>query len=137
MTARHAAIVLSLTAALLATAAAQVPSLDAALADFWAASNPRELARAIERVVATGASFDDVYARLAAGRRYASDVDRGEFRWTTLLGSDAPLPTTIAVPRDYDSGRRYPVRAIDYRRRIHPACDARPDRPYSERRSVE
>lgn len=107
---------LRLGAAALVTAAMPGPiaaqpaagSLDAALADFWQASGERD--RQIEQVVETGASFEAVYSRLAAGRPYTRDVPTGELAWQTILPGGARLPTMVIVPGDYDPQRKYAVR---------------------------
>jgi hypothetical protein len=82
--------------------------LDAALTDFWHASGDRS--RQIDRLIATGASFDEIYARLAAGRPYSRDVPTGELAWQTIISGGARLPTTVIIPGDYDSQKKHPVR---------------------------
>ncbi|HEX2342169.1 MAG TPA: hypothetical protein VHI98_16960 [Vicinamibacterales bacterium] len=83
-------------------------SLDAAIADFWHASGDRS--RQIDRIIATGASFDEIQTRLASGRTYSKDVPTGELAWQTIISGGARLPTTVIVPADYDAKVKYPVR---------------------------
>jgi hypothetical protein len=93
---------------------AQTPAQDAAgelgaaMADFWHASGDRN--RQIDRVIATGASFEDVYSRLTAGRPYTREVPTGELAWQTIISGGARLPTTVIVPSDYDPQLKYSVR---------------------------
>jgi acetyl esterase/lipase len=56
------------------------------------------------------ATFEDVHARLAAGRSYNNDVPRGELTWQTTISGGARLPTTVIVPEDYNPQQKYPVR---------------------------
>jgi pimeloyl-ACP methyl ester carboxylesterase len=100
----------ALVIASLGRIAAQTPagSLDAALTDFWQASGDRN--RQIDRVLATGAGFEEIHARLAAGRSYSRDVPTGELAWQTIISGGARLPTTVIVPGDYDPNVKYPVR---------------------------
>jgi dienelactone hydrolase len=83
-------------------------SLEAAIADFWRASGDRK--GQIDRIVASGATFDDVHARLAAGRPYTDDVPKGEMVWQTIISGGARLPTMVIVPSDYDPKQKYAVR---------------------------
>ncbi len=98
----------AVVAILLGQAAQPTGPLDAAMTDFWHASSDR--ARQIDRVIATGASFDEVFARLAAGRPYSREVPRGELAWQTIISGGARLPTTVIIPGDYDPKVKYPVR---------------------------
>jgi hypothetical protein len=83
-------------------------SLDATIADFWRASGDRK--GQIDRIVATGASFDEIHARLAAGRPYEKDVPTGELAWQTIVSGGARLAATVIVPAGYDPQLKYPVR---------------------------
>ena len=59
-------------AACLCLRAAAAPDVDAAFAKFWNAKNPSDAAKAANDIAKTGASFDDVYARLRQGRTYSA-----------------------------------------------------------------
>ena len=83
-------------------------SLDAAITEFWHASGDRS--RQIDRVIATGASFEEIHAWLAAGRPYSREVPTGELVWQTMISGGIRLPTTVVVPGDYDPAVKYPVR---------------------------
>ena len=85
---------------------AAVPdTLDAAFARFWAARNPSEAARAAPAIERSGASFDEVYARLKRGRPYSKDVPTG-----IVTGRRGAFAYTIDVPATYDPSRQYQVR---------------------------
>jgi len=85
--------------------APQHTALDAAFAQYWAAKNPGEAAKAAGDIVKRGASFDEVYARLKQGRSYSSEVPTG-----VIASRRAAFPYTIDVPTSYDPARRYQVR---------------------------
>jgi 2-keto-3-deoxy-L-rhamnonate aldolase RhmA/dienelactone hydrolase len=90
--------------------ASPADTLDAAMAGFWREAGDSDAGRQIDRVIRTGASFDEVYARLAAGRSYAADVPKGELSWQSRIAGGAALPTTVLVPSAYDPKMKYPVR---------------------------
>ena len=108
MTSRLSPTGVLVVALLLGRAGQSSPPLDAAMTDYWHASGERS--RQIDRVMATGASFDEIHGRLAAGRTYARDVPTGELAWQTIISGGARLPTTVIVPGDYDPKVKYPVR---------------------------
>lgn len=83
----------------------QSTGLDAAFTQYWAAKNPGEAAKAAGDIVKSGASFDEVFARLKQGRPYSSEVPTG-----VIASRRAELPYTIDVPTSYDPARRYQVR---------------------------
>lgn len=105
-----AAVLLALSAIGLPAAQLPASALDAALAEFWAADGQREVTRAIERVIATGAAFDEVLARVVRGPAYAGTVPTGEHTWQARGPGGIGMPTTIVVPRDYRPDVKYPVR---------------------------
>jgi poly(3-hydroxybutyrate) depolymerase len=76
---------------------------------FLAAKDPREAARLIDPIVATGVSFDTALARLRQGRSYASDVPRGRQDLTHRIAG-IEHPYTVIIPEGYDPARAYPVR---------------------------
>ena len=85
--------------------AAQPADLDALFAKYWAAKNPGEAAKSAGDIVKSGASFDDVYARLKQGRSYAKDVATG-----FVPARRGEFPCTLDVPETYDPSHRYQVR---------------------------
>jgi hypothetical protein len=92
---RHGAAILCAALLVLgATRAPQPTALDDGLAAFWAASSDKDATRAIDQIVRSGASFDDVYARLAAGRR---PVPRG-----SSLAIDLRCLPSPSWSRDYE-----------------------------------
>jgi hypothetical protein len=80
------------------------------MGDFFRASSPSDAARPIDRIVKTGATFDEVHARLSAGRSYSGDVPKGDLTWQFRMPGGAALPTSLVVPADYDPRTKYPVR---------------------------
>jgi acetyl esterase/lipase len=102
---RHSPLLL---AALVATTwlnAAQPSTPDALFIKYWDAKDPGEAAKAAAEIVKSGASFDDVDARLKRGRPYGKDVATGVVK--ALRGE---FPYTLDVPETYDPSRRYQVR---------------------------
>jgi hypothetical protein len=89
----------------IATAAGQPTALDAACTRYWAADNFGDAAKAAGDLVKSGASFDEVYARLRQGRTYSKDVATG-----VIAARHGEFPYTIDVPETYDPSRRYAVR---------------------------
>ena len=88
---------------------AAAPDVDAAFAKFWNARNPSDAAKAANDIAKTGASFDDVYARLRQGRPYSAQVATGVVRGNRLT-STADFLYTLDVPVTYDPARTYQVR---------------------------
>ena len=75
---------------------------------FWEAGSPRAREGTISQVLKSGASFDEVVARLKAGRTYAKKaVGRIEIR-TTVGGLS--LDNIVEVPESYDPARSWPLR---------------------------
>ncbi len=86
--------------------------LDAAFEAFWSASTTKDADKAAERVVASGAPFAEVLARLTEGRTYGAGVETGEVRWATLPGGGSDHATTVVVPKSYLPTLKYPVRVF-------------------------
>jgi hypothetical protein len=80
-------------------------TLDAAFAKYWAAKDPADAAKASADIVKSGASFDDVHARLKRGRTYAKDVPTG-----VVSGKRRQFEYTLDIPPAYDPARQYQVR---------------------------
>jgi pimeloyl-ACP methyl ester carboxylesterase len=102
-----ALVVLASTAAL----SAQSPSsarLDAAMRTFWEARSGADAERASKQVFASGASFDEIRARVAAGRPYAKQKT-GRIELPSREEGLA-LDNVLEVPADYDPARRWPLR---------------------------
>ena len=113
---RRTPILVGLALAFTATIAAQSggsvgasgAALDAALTAYWSASSAREAEQVAQRVVAAGADFDLVWARLKAGRRYERQGTGVRQAPTELHG--ARLDNVIEIPADYDPARAWPLR---------------------------
>ncbi len=97
-----------LTACLVMPAAAT--SLDEAFALFWQADDEEQTARAIQAIIDTDASFDEVLQRLVIGRPYSADVKTGRVDLTHRTSDRVRHHYRVLVPASYDPEKRYPVR---------------------------
>jgi poly(3-hydroxybutyrate) depolymerase len=101
------ALALVSTSLLVRTAPASTP-LDDAMGAFWDAGSTSEAEKRIARVVATRPSFDDVAARLKAGRTYGGErTGRIDLPTTVRM---QPLDNVAEVPADYTPAARWPLR---------------------------
>jgi hypothetical protein len=102
------------------TLTAQKPSaLDAALQTFWAADTAERREAAIAGVLSSGVSYDDLAARLKAGRVYRATKtgrvnmptsDRGVSLDPKERRSAVPVDNVLDVPPEYDLARSWPLR---------------------------
>ncbi len=83
--------------------------LDDAFRLFWQAEDPEQAAAAAGAIVATGAGFDEVFARLEAGRPYSRKVATGRVDLTNRTPDRTRHHYRVLVPEDYDPARRYRV----------------------------
>jgi hypothetical protein len=88
------------------------PSLDSALRAFWSADTADRRAAAIADVLATGASYDDLAARLKSGREYRAARTGRVNLPTNDRGAvvDRVLDNVLEVPADYAPSRSWPLR---------------------------
>lgn len=108
--------------------AQSMAAAEVAFAKFFAAENPADAAIAADQLVATGADFDTLHARLKKGRSYG-DEKRGEYalRWKSKSG---PFFNNIVdVPVDYD-----PAKPMQLRVQLHggvgrPSPNPQPGQP--------
>lgn len=103
-------LALSFAGLLSAAVLAQSPSPADALFDkFFAAESPADAQLVGEQIAASGASFDDLYARLKKGRTYL-DEKRGEYalRWKSKSGPF--YNNMVDVPEDYDPAQKWMLR---------------------------
>ena len=84
--------------------------LDRAIDDFLGAEDPHEAGEHADAVLATGASYEDLFQRLRAGRAYRSDVPTGRLELQRRTRDGQAHPYLVFVPASYDPARRYPVR---------------------------
>ncbi len=91
-----------------ATAARAESALDRALSDLWRGTTPAERDKATSAVIAAGADFDLVYARLKAGPRYRKDVKTGLVE-ESRKGARFRERYVFLVPKDYDPSKEYRV----------------------------
>jgi len=91
-----------------AQASSSSARLDAAMRAFWEADDGGDAEKAAKQVVASGASVDEVRARLQAGRPY-SKQKTGRIE---LPSSDhgLALDNVVEVPAEYDPARAWPLR---------------------------
>jgi hypothetical protein len=85
------------------------PAVDAAFAQFWAAADAQEAAKAIEAVVTSGVSFEAAMDRLKRGRTYSRQAPRG----VVLLSHRTKTGEFwygVDIPDTYDAARPYQVR---------------------------
>ena len=103
-------LALVVTAICAAALPAQSPSpVDALFEKFFAAESPADAQIVADQIAASGASFDDVYARLKKGRKYL-DEKRGEYslRWKSKSGPY--FNNVVDVPDDYDPATKWMLR---------------------------
>ncbi len=93
----------------LARPAADSAALDEAFRQFWAAGDPLGAAKRIGDIVKTGASFEEVLARVRRGRDYTADVSRGAQRLVQRV-TTIEHSYTVVIPDNYDATRPYQVR---------------------------
>ena len=111
-----ALLILALLCALPAAGNDAVPTLeqntstDAAFRLFWQAETPEEDATAIQAILDSGASFDEAWQRLAAGRPYSSDVKTGRVDLMNRTPDRVRHFYRVLVPKSYDPSRKYPVK---------------------------
>jgi len=90
------------------SSAQRAAGLDAAFTAFWAAPTAAAAEKTVPALVAAGADFDAVWARLKAGRTYAKEKT-GLIHVTTMVGG-ASLDNIIEIPEAYDPARPWPLR---------------------------
>lgn len=84
--------------------------IDTAFEAWWTAEGRTGREAAAAGILATGAGFEEVAARLRAGRDYGADVPRGMI-FEERTGPDGTrFPYMILVPEDYTPERRWRVR---------------------------
>lgn len=93
-------------------AAGQSGSIDEAFRAYWEASNPGEAAAATQRIIDSGASFHEVWARLRSGKTHDDSVPTGRLDLTRRNPNSVEHPYTILVPNSYDPDTAYQVRVF-------------------------
>jgi predicted esterase len=117
------------------SAQASAPArLDAAMRAFWDADEAGDAEKAAKTVVvASGASFDEIRARLKAGRPYAKQKT-GRVEMPTR-DHGLSLDNIVEVPAEYDPARAWPLRVSLHGGvgREAPGPGDRPARPLTNR----
>jgi dienelactone hydrolase len=108
-------------------------SLDTALQALWNATGEGEREAAGSKIVASGATFDDVAHRLKGGRSYAGRKS-GRIELPSRAGGVA-LDNVVEIPADYDPARAWPLRVSLHggAGREPPGPDDPPARPLNNR----
>ena len=83
-------------------------AFDSAMQAFWDAGGEREREEAGRRIVASGASFDEVAQRLKSGGLYARQKT-GRVEVPSRVGGVA-LDNLVEIPDSYDPGHAWPLR---------------------------
>lgn len=84
-------------------------AVDKAFEMFWKADDPKDAAKAADRLLKTGVDFDTAWARLKAGRIYQKDKT-GEFQLRYSAAMGTVFENRVEVPHDYDPARPWSVR---------------------------
>jgi hypothetical protein len=100
MPVRLISVAILLAASALTLTAQKTPALDKALQSFWAADTADRREAAIGGVLSSGVSYDDLAARLKAGREYRA-AKTGRVK----------LPTSDRASRSTTSSRFHPSTA--------------------------
>jgi predicted esterase len=105
------AIAVSFALQFVAQPAAQTPdpAIDKTLDAFWKADSSQKALKAIEKLPAATLDFDQLYARLKAGRTYAK-AKTGEFHVRFTAGLAGTFDNRVEIPADYDPLRKWPLR---------------------------
>lgn len=90
--------------------AVQQASVDEVFTAFWDAPNPKEAAKAADRIAASGVDFDAAWTRFEKGRSYSKSVSTGSLRWRNNTSDGTEMTYTVDVPDGYDPLTQYPVR---------------------------
>ena len=106
----RAVLVLAALAAGGAVAPAAAQDLESAVADFWAAGSPEEIAAAAEGILALDPGIESLFPLVRAGGAYDPGVPRGRRVLTRRNPEGVEYRTIAWIPDDYDPARRYPVR---------------------------
>ncbi len=88
---------------------AQNTRIDTAFLKFWSAASPDEAERFTDDVLKSGATFDEAYARLKAGRVY-TEQKTGIVKLSNKTKDGIEHFYALNVPANYDPAKRYQVR---------------------------
>jgi dienelactone hydrolase len=107
--------------------------LDGPMRAFWDADSSGKSDAAVKQLLAAGASFDGVMARVKAGRTYTKQPAGRIALASTVHGTR--LDNVVEVPDDYDPSRRFQLRVSLHGGvgREAPAAGGPPPRPLSNR----
>jgi hypothetical protein len=82
--------------------------VDAAFRAFWNAPTADAAEKSVRGIVDSGAGFDDVWARLRAGRTYGKEKT-GLIRVPASVGGIS-MENLIEIPAEYDPAKKWPLR---------------------------
>jgi predicted esterase len=103
-----AALALAMGAA--AHAQSRATALDRAFERFWKAGSRAAAQKAVPALVASGADFAELYARLRADRPLAERPKTGELSFSAMFPDGRERPYTVVVPDDLAPNEELPVR---------------------------
>jgi len=83
-------------------------NVDAAFKAFWDAPTSSAAEKAVRGVIDSGATFDEAWRRLKAGRSYSNEKT-GLIRHNTPVGG-VTIGNIIEIPAEYDPARKWPLR---------------------------
>lgn len=110
MTRVLSAVLVALGAITLTAGQTEAPAgSDAAFAGFFQAQTPRDVAAAVDRIVASGIGYDEAFTRLRLGHTYPREVPRGVVQ-ASYRNATGEYFYTLDVPQGYDPNLKYPVR---------------------------
>ena len=85
------------------------PAPEDALERFFAAEGEQQVLAAIDAIVASGATVEEVASRLREGRSYAAELPRGWQVYELVSSDGVTRPFHLFVPEDYDPAERVPL----------------------------
>jgi poly(3-hydroxybutyrate) depolymerase len=127
-----ALLVLSSAAVSVQTAPASA-AFDDAMRAFWQADSPGDAVKRVARIAAAAPSFDEVWARLKAGRSYGAERT-GRVDLPSSIGGNR-LDNVAEVPAGYTPARPWPLRVMLHGGvgRPAPSAGGEPPRPLANR----
>jgi predicted esterase len=93
-----------------AHAQSRAAALDRAFERYWKAGSRQAAQKAVPALVASGADFAELYARLRTDRPFAEHPKTGELSFTALFPDGRGRPYTVVVPGDLAPNEELPVR---------------------------
>lgn len=106
-------VFIAIVALLVAFGAAEVPPYtlytQSPFDAFWNSNNIDDATKEAERIVKSGVSFDEAWARLKKGRAFSSQRN-GVISIRFPAGNGLSFDNMVAIPDEYDASRAWPLR---------------------------